>query len=274
MGKSSKGRKNKAAGKGIPVPTEKETKAFLGGPALALASSLVISALQIAGVISMALAHILMLFAWLVAAISIWLIEAQKYTVKFRLGSIAVLSIVVLGFDLWMVKKRTELDAAAVPKGSMQYKETEIPREHPLESIGVGKQFVVNWLFTNPGPGRVFNVLLFTKAYVEEADEQTNQRVKALFENDLAQVLAKKPQGQEVSPGEIAWRTIRTPPFTQQQYEGILKGTTRLYFVAWLRWTNAQGYEDPPLYRCVWLQGNSLPSARRAEDLVWPGCGW
>jgi hypothetical protein len=97
--------------------------ALIGSAALALVVGLATTALQIAGVVNMAMAHLLMAFAWLVAVGSICLIESHEYTVKFRIISVVVVSIILGGLDFWMVSERAKLDMASALK--------ELPRTEP-----------------------------------------------------------------------------------------------------------------------------------------------
>src|SRR6266498_1197894 len=89
---------------------------ILTGAVVALVLSLLIGALQSAGIVSVTLAHWLVAFAWLIAAVAFW---ESSYGVRIRLVSIMILSIALFLFDRWMVQKKVELDAAGSPKGPL-----------------------------------------------------------------------------------------------------------------------------------------------------------
>lgn len=90
---------------------ENPALAFIGSVA-GFVLGLFTNSLQIAGVISVGVAHILMLLACLVSVISVWSLGFYGYAVKSRLIAIAILFVFFVGADLWMMKKRAELDMA------------------------------------------------------------------------------------------------------------------------------------------------------------------
>lgn len=81
-----------------------------------LVVGLVIGAFQIAGVISMGLAHMLIILAWVIAAVAIWawlLSSTRKHKTKTGFAMVLAMGIVLFAADRWMVSKRAELDRAA-----------------------------------------------------------------------------------------------------------------------------------------------------------------
>jgi hypothetical protein len=149
----------------------------------------------------------------------------------------------------------------------------DILREY--SAIAPGRQFGGNFHSANPGPERIVNAFGYSQAYVENVDEQTDRRVRMLFEKELMpireQYLAGKIKGPEVGVGPGIWTTVLTPPLTQREVDGIMQGTIRMYFVSWLAWTDLQGYKDSA-YDCRWLQAHTLPAPYRKENLVWHFC--
>lgn len=262
---------------GLPPPPERQASLFESNAlwgSFSLVAALVLAV--VAGMVKDL--RWLLWGAWLVSWVTVWVVtkrisQPQCESAYFVLG-IMITALPFYLVNIMLEPKIRDSESqieAALPKGSLRFNKIDIPQEY--SSIGIGTQFGVNWHFINPGPGRVFNTLGFYHLYVEEeVTEHTDRKVMELFESDLRHYLARKPGGFEVGSGEGMWMTMRTPSFTQQQFEGILKGTTRIYFVAWLMWTDAQGDKDPPLYRCAWLQGESLQPANLTEDLIWHFC--
>jgi hypothetical protein len=86
---------------------------IVGSGAFALFIGLVVSALQVAGVISLFMANILIVAAWAVFVIAICVSRRfrsvfPKHTNAAGLAAILLIGIVLLVFDRWMVKKRAE----------------------------------------------------------------------------------------------------------------------------------------------------------------------
>jgi hypothetical protein len=93
----------------------------IGSAVLSLVITLITAALSAAGVINMALAHVLLFLAWLVAMIGIVTSEIVCRCSKKRFWAIAVISAVVLsgGFfylDRWTVKAKEQQDFATRPQ--------------------------------------------------------------------------------------------------------------------------------------------------------------
>jgi hypothetical protein len=82
---------------------------LIASGAFALGLSLAISAVQIAGVNSMALAHVLIILAALVGTAAIWF---SGWSFDYRILGIVATCIVLGGFDWWMVKKKAKQGAA------------------------------------------------------------------------------------------------------------------------------------------------------------------
>jgi hypothetical protein len=95
--------------------------ALIGSATLALVVGLVTPAFQIAGIIDMAMAHLLMALAWFVAVISICLLDAREYGIRFKFFSALIVSVLLGGLDIWMVRKRAERDMVdAQPRLSVE----------------------------------------------------------------------------------------------------------------------------------------------------------
>jgi hypothetical protein len=153
-------------------------------------------------------------------------------------------------------------------KGFLQFDRADIPREY--SAIAPDKQFAVNLYFLNPGPERIMNVYGYGLGFVENVDDQTEHRVRMRVDKELIprreQYIAGKKKGvAEVGVGKNIWATLGTPLLTQSEVDGILKGTTRIYFVSWNAWTDSQGHKDF-MYDCRWLQAHTLPA------IVWRFC--
>jgi hypothetical protein len=153
-------------------------------------------------------------------------------------------------------------------RGSLQVDRVDIPRDY--SAIAPDKQFAVNLYVLNPGPERIMNVYGYGLVSVENADDQTDHRVRIRADKELIpireQYIADKKKGvAEVGVGKNIWTTLGTPLLTQSEVDGILKGTTRIYFVSWHAWTDSQGHKDF-MYDCRWLQGYTLPA------IVWHLC--
>jgi hypothetical protein len=144
---------------------------------------------------------------------------------------------------------------------------------HPTDGysdITPGKPFAVNIYYSNPGPEPITNIQSGGRAFVENADDQ---RVRVLSEKGLQSVREEYKAGKikgidSMGVGKkdlVTFQTIPTPPLTQNEVEGIFKGTMRIYLVAWQAWTDSQGYKDFS-YECRWLQIHTLPAT------VWQLC--
>jgi hypothetical protein len=71
-------------------------------------------------------------------------------------------------------------------------------------------------------------------------DQQVKQEFDKITKEGKAQYRAGKITGHEISLNEMVFQTVGTAPLTQQQYDGILKGTMRIYILSWYAWTDSQ----------------------------------
>jgi len=223
--------------------------------------------------------------------IQVWTKPPKRYPriTKFLL---AVLSVVLIGigaWDIWKIKgdkswsnllsqERRSRDAksqeiAQSPTGFLQFDRIEIRQE--TSYLAAGKQFGGNFYSRNPGPTRVFNAYGYSKSFVMEVGDDTDRLVQSLFEQQIRAIredyLAGKIKGPEQGIGQGLWTTVLTEPLTQEQVDGILKGTVRIYFVTWLAWSDQQGGKDFS-YDCRWLQGYTLKAPYKEREIVWHYC--
>jgi hypothetical protein len=97
---------------------KKEIAGFLGSGISALVITFIVSAFQIAGVIDMEIAHLLIFFAWLLVVIGVFvsetLLEASgRRTLTTVFSAAIVAGVILYGIDLWMVSKKANLDKKA-----------------------------------------------------------------------------------------------------------------------------------------------------------------
>lgn len=144
-------------------------------------------------------------------------------------------------------------------------------------TIAPGRQWGGNMHSTNPGPGRLFNVFCFSKAYtvdISEAGRDYDKEVAARFKTDSRDAQRGYRQRTvtglaELGVGPGPWTTILTDPFTQRECDGMSDGTTTIYFVSWCAWKDSEGQMDTA-NDCRRLQ--KLPNPYRKEDIVWHYC--
>jgi hypothetical protein len=170
------------------------------------------------------------------------------------------------------------VSGTAVPQsatGFLQFDSIEIAREYSY--IVAGKQFGGNFYSRNPGPTRVFNAFGYSKAYVinSRPGGGTDLEIDRHFEQDLAPVrhsyLRGDIKGPEQGIGQGIWTTVLTPTLSQEDVEGIIRGTSTIYFVTWLAWSDQQGNKDSA-YDCRYLQGWTLSAQYKKEHIVWHFC--
>lgn len=118
-------------------PTKEGVGAIIANGAVGLAAGLLVSAFQIAGVISMGLAHVLIFVAWLVLALAVWLVESRKYTVKVKTTSIVAIGVMLLLLDCWMIRQKAEQERAAMQLA--QYQSSSAPFAHMVTKWGKEK---------------------------------------------------------------------------------------------------------------------------------------
>jgi hypothetical protein len=153
----------------------------------------------------------------------------------------------------------------------LQIQKPEILQQYSL--IAPAKQFGGNIRSQNPGPERVFQAFGFTRIYVENVNDDTDKNVRIKFEKELypkrKDYLAGKIKGPEIGVGLGIWGTVTTPPLTQEQFDGLVSGSVRIYFVSWLAWTDVNGKKDST-YDCRWLQTPTGPYKK--DEIVWHFC--
>lgn len=99
-----------------PVRFSKGIGTFLLSAGFTIVVGLVIGALQIAGVTSMSLAHLLIALAWVIAVFAIWLwllSRPRKHTMKVVIITTLILGVVFFGVDRFMVWKKAEQEREA-----------------------------------------------------------------------------------------------------------------------------------------------------------------
>jgi hypothetical protein len=100
-----------------PIRISKAFGTFLLSAGFTAVIALIIGAFQLAGVISMGLAHMVMALALIVAAFSVWLwllSRPQKRTMRAMWITALVLGVVFFGIDRFMVWKKVEQENGAV----------------------------------------------------------------------------------------------------------------------------------------------------------------
>ena len=194
----------------------------------------------------------------------------EQTRLKYLLG-ITILGLTILGSIAsiqsgWFSRSRSD-------EGFLQFDRIEILQDYSY--LAPGKQFGGDFYSRNPGPGRVFNAYGYSQAFIADVDEETDHRVRILFDQKIspirAQYLEGKIKGPEEGVGQGIWTTVLTHPLTQGELEGILKGTTRIYYVSWLAWTDSEGHKASA-YDCRWLQAHTLAAPYKKEDIVWHFC--
>ena len=113
----------------FPYFSRKKVRLFLGSAIVALFITLVTSALQIAGVIEMGVAHILLFIAWLVVVVGFFVSEQLSRATRKRTFSVVSITAIIAGialysFGSWMVKTKAEAE-----------KKAEIDRRTEIERI-------------------------------------------------------------------------------------------------------------------------------------------
>ena len=249
----------------------------------AVVLALVIGALQIAGVISMGLAHLLLFFAWVIGAIGIWTSEGwllsttQKWRIIIGSVSIFILGILLGVCDLWMVSQKATQESALLDKntgGFLQFNEIDIYQQY--SSIYAGKVFGGDSSVINASTEPVKNTYAYDKSYIEQADEHTDSRVMKVFEEEIIPIRQKylhgDIQGPEIGVGKRLRGPITTRPLTADEAQSVWNGTMRIYFVSWWAWTNLRGHRFFSS-DCRWLQASTLPRpSYKKENIVWHYC--
>ena len=160
--------------------------------------------------------------------------------------------------------------------GFMQIEKPEILQEYSI--ISPGKQWGGNVHSTNPGPGRLFNVFGFSRAYVVDVSQSGrnyDKEVTARFNADLFSTrrayLHRQIKGlPEQGIGGGPWTTVLTEPLTPKECNGLVDGTVTIYFVSWCTWKDSEGRLDTAT-DCRWLQ--KLPQrAYSKSEIVWHYC--
>src|SRR5947209_4536772 len=85
----------------------------LAGGLLALGVGSIYEAFSLAGVTSMAGAHVLIVFAWVVFSLLIWLEIIPQARKRQKIFSIAMIGLLMVGIDYFMVKNSASNVAAS-----------------------------------------------------------------------------------------------------------------------------------------------------------------
>src|SRR6266850_5004931 len=117
----------------------REIGALVGSGSVGLVCGLLVSALQIAGIISMNLAHGLVFAAWVISIAAVCASEAllaksTRHTIVVGLAVAVVMGLGLFKLDRWMVAKKKEQDIAATQQ--QQKNETSTPTMMPTPAQG------------------------------------------------------------------------------------------------------------------------------------------
>lgn len=135
-----------------PVRIVKGVNKFFLSAGFAIVSGLAISALQIAGIISLGVARGLIVLAGTVAAIALlgWVLSRpRKHARLIILSVVLVLLVAVFGLDRWMVYQRAEQDRAAaqaqtVPTIVLPLTKQQTPTPTPIPTPTPERLFIDN----------------------------------------------------------------------------------------------------------------------------------
>jgi hypothetical protein len=124
----------------------------------------------------------------------------------------------------------------------------------------------------------VFDAIAYQAVFVENADDTSDRLVRESFEKLVAPIkrsyLAGIIHGQSmIGLNDGIWGTKATPPLTEEQCNGIVRGTVRMYFVSWFAWADSDNPESRKASGnyCRWLQP---PDGERytPSSLTWHFC--
>jgi hypothetical protein len=152
--------------------------------------------------------------------------------------------------------------------------------------IAPGRQFALDTLFSNPVDTRIVDAIAYQAVFVENADdtsdrlvrESLDRLVRESFEKLVAPIKRSYLAGINLGQSMIGlndgiWGTKATPPLTEEQCNGIVRGTVRMYFVSWFAWADSDNPESRKASGndCRWLQP---PDGERytPSSLTWHFC--
>lgn len=170
------------------------------------------------------------------------------------------------------------------------YKQLEA--QPPLKAVGVlrfeyqltsgqlvaGQPLNVNLYLRNNSPAPVAGIFRHfeirsvdgVQLDAPNLDAELDKKIHADFtknaKNEYKNDSKANSKGEAINVGDSSWNTLTIVP-TQQQVDGILKGTTRFYVYAWATWKGV----DEPIDLCLWMQAPATPIL--GTSLVWHGCG-
>jgi hypothetical protein len=163
--------------------------------------------------------------------------------------SAAIMSIAAL-FGVSVLIAALRLSQGSLPtsspvgSGYMQLATIVIPQR--WSTVATGKQLAFNVIWSNPVASRIFNTWTSVGVYVLDASPDADQKARSTFDTnskkDREQYLAgKMPAGRTLGLNETYYVTVGTPPLTQQQSDGLLKGSVRIYLVSMYAWSDTNG---------------------------------
>lgn len=87
-------------------------------------------------------------------------------------------------------------------------------------------------------------------------------------DKNLSDALAKvdSTARTDIAPGDAIWDSLNTPVLSQEMFDKMNAGTTRLYFVGEALWTNTKGLDH--VKSCFWLQPATWRGSNRPDVLV------
>lgn len=198
---------------------------------------LVIGAYQIAGVISIGLAHVLMVLAWAVAVFSVWLwllSRPRKQGAKIVLLAALALGGALLIADRWMVWKKTS-DAGS----KLRVTRFEV---YPYEE---GKQVGANVYLINTGQNtlkaRGYYKVMLSRRAPGSSDEQIQGEVWSFVKENITHVATEVP----LPAGLNTWVTLLGPPLTAEDVSALQRGTnTEVYFAGFFTHSDENGEHE------------------------------
>jgi hypothetical protein len=242
---------------------------FLVGSCLAL----VIWGFGLIGVsVNIWLGGLVLAVAFTLGVWALWIWEGfSKSHILLRLGTVTVAAVAyfaVIGNQIMSELHHHDHRAEA----SLQIEPPDILQQNSV--LSPNQQWGGNIHSLNPGPSRAFEAYGYSNVYIETLDGRSDERVLAAFEKEVSPIrqayAARRLRGPEVGVGHGIWATALTPPLTQQQIDGLFRGTITFYFVSWVAWRDLKGQADSA-FDCRWLQ--QLPKrVYRRSDIVWHFC--
>ena len=220
-------------------------------PLFALFVSLVLAAIAITVRSAELTANMLLFAAWLVGCVGI--ARRLRNLRRFR-AIVTVLCWALLGLGVFIFSKLT-VGRERPRTAFLSAMPSEIIQEYSHIAPGKALAARINW--SNQTKERLFKPACWAAAYVEHVDAETEKRVHRRFLEQSGpgryRYFAGKTGGPEMAPNYAIGAEPKTPPLTEEQCGGLLRGTARLYLISWIGWIDSFGRRDSAS-QCVWIE--------------------